>query len=449
MNTPPPEEEEQQIPGTLMPSMSTPAFSMTTRHHLEPRQRRHTIHRPDSTLEQLPEAHDEEQTFERISGILSTLLQEANNAVNATEYKQAPRWMQNKDNSDRMIQSLQSISKQISPVDLPRNANHLRQQQYSKEYGDDSSSSSTSTTTTSSSPELSPSSQSSSSSSSSSSSTSTLESTSTLLWRKGSAIINNKNTSTSSAQYRSTLLRGTLVESYKRLDHSMAMVDSLSRDLASSDEQDDKQHIDSQMMSMSGSTPRLLHNESYNTTTVDLRLSAFLMVPLLHIPQTLISWVFDALSNRDSSHLTGMLAWCFFFAFANVMVDQAVTLPATKTEQHSRNIPVPGSYHNKVHRGSTSSLFRRRNTRRVVMIPRRSSIYRKHYSSTTTPMQDAKTISPCRRISSIRMHPHRHLHSLTITRSHTQPPLDTTHIPPITSPLSTTLISTNTRRNSF
>lgn len=423
-----------------MPSMSTPAFSMTTRHHLEPRQRRHTIHRPDSTLEQLPEAHDEEQTFERISGILSTLLQEANNAVNATEYKQA-RWMQNKDNSDKMIQSLQSISKQISPVDLPRNANHLRQQQYSKEYDDDSSSSSsTSTTTTSSSPELSPSSQ---------SSTSTLESTSTLLWRKGSAIINNKNTSTSSARYPSTLLRGTLVESYKRLDHSMAMVDSLSRDLASSDEQDDKQHIDSQMISMSGSTPRLLDNESNNMTTVDLRLSAFFMVPLLHIPQTLISWVFDALSNRDSSHLTGMLAWCFFFAFANVMVDQAVTLPATKTEQHSRNIPVPGSYHSKVHRGSTSLLFRRRNTRRIVVIPRRSSICRKHYSSTTTLMQDAKTISPCRRISSIRMHPHRHLHSLTITRSHTQPPLDTTHISPITSPLSTTLISTNTRRNSF
>lgn len=476
---------------------------MTTRHHpMEPRQRRHTINRPASIQEQLPEAHDEEQTFERISGILSTLLQEANNAVNAVECQQTPRWMQKKGHGDMMIQSLQPISKQISPIDLPRNANNLeqqqQQQQHSNDCGNDStnSSSSSSTTTSSSSPELSPSSQ------SSSSSTTSLDSTTTtLLWRKGSATIKNithPTMNSSSARYRGALLRGSLVESYKRLDHSMAMVDSLSRDLASSDEQDaadeDKQHNDDDQETsifVNGKSPPSFHNESNNnnniTTTMDLRLSAFLVAPFLHFPQALISWVFDSLSNnRDSSsHLTGMLAWCFFFAFANIMVDQAAAgLPVTKMGRYSRNVPVPGSYHSKVHRISsiecvsttTSSLFRRRSARRAVVIPRRSSIYRKYYSGTTTRwvsptiMHHAKTITPCRRInnnsSSIRMHPsHRRPHSLAITRSHTQPPLldITISSPLVASPLITTLSSipssssssssslstTITRRNSF
>lgn len=463
---------------------------------MEPRQRRHTINRPTSIQEQLPEAHDEEQTFERISGILSTLLQEANNAVNAVECKQTPRWMQKKDDGDMMIQSLQSISKQISPVGLPRNANNL-DQQHSNECGHDSSSSSSSssTTTSPSSPELSPSSQSSSSSTTSLDSTTT---TTTLLWRKGSATIKDithPTMNSSSAQYRGALLRGSLVESYKRLDQSMAMVDSLSRDLASSDEQDadeDQHHNDDDQETsifVNGKSPRPFHHESNNnninnnTTTVDLRLSAFLVAPFLHFPQALISWVFDSLSNRDSStHLTGMLAWCFFFAFANIMVDQAAAgLPSQRIGRCSRNVPVPGSYHNKGHRvsptegvSSTSSLFRRRSARRTVVIPRRSSIYRKYYSCTTrrvspTIMHHAKTITPCRRIinnnnsSSIRMqHPSHHRpHSLAITRSHTQPPLDITLSPPlVSSPLTTTLSSILpssssssssiiTRRNSF
>lgn len=458
---------------------------------MEARQRRHTINRPISIQEQLPEAHDEEQTFERISGILSTLLQEANNAVNAVECKQTPRWMQKKDDGDRMIQSLQSISKQISPVDLPRNANNV-EQQHSNECGHDSSSRSSSTTTSSSSPELSPSSQSSSSSTTSLDSTTTT----TLLWRKGSATIKkitHPTMNSSSAQYRGALLRGSLVESYKRLDQSMAMVDSLSRDLASSDELDadeDQQHNDDDQETsifVNGKSPRLFHHESnnnnINTTTVDLQLSAFLVAPFLHFPQALISWVFDSLSNRDSStHLTGMLAWCFFFAFANIVVDQAAAgLPAQRIGRCSHNVPVPGSYHNKGHRvsptecvSSTSSLFRRRSARRTVVIPRRSSIYRKYYSGTTrrvspTIMHHAKTITPaCRRInnnssSSIRMHPSHHRpHSLAITRSHTQPPLDITLSPPlVSSPLTTTNLSsippppssssssTITRRNSF
>ncbi|KAI7886116.1 hypothetical protein K492DRAFT_203442 [Lichtheimia hyalospora FSU 10163] len=453
------------IPGTPVPSMSTPTFTMTTRHYsLEPRQRRHTIHRPEPILEQVPETHDEEQTFERISGILSTLLQEANNAVNAIEYKQAPRWMQKNDNSDMMIQPLQSISKQISPIDLPSNTNTI--QQHSNGCDNDSSSS-----TTRSSPELSPSSE----SSTVLSTPTTLDSTPTLLWRKGSATINKITypmTDSSSAQHRGTLLRGSLVESYKRHDTSMALVDSLSRDLASSDEQDadqnKKQYNDDQDIStlVNDGSLRPMNNEfNSNTTSVDLRLSAFLVVPLLlHIPQTMVFWIFDSLTHRDSSHLTGMLAWCFFFAVANVMVDQAAVLPTTKTKKYSRNVPVPGSYHNKTTGCvSTSLLFRRRNARRGVVIPRRSSIYRKYHHGTTrlaSPniMRDANTMAPCTRTSNMRMRLHRHLHSLTITRSHTQPPapFDTTLPPPILSPLSCSLssslsssISTITRRNSF
>ncbi|KAI7877694.1 hypothetical protein K492DRAFT_180492 [Lichtheimia hyalospora FSU 10163] len=101
------------------------------------------------------------------------------------------------------------------------------------------------------------------------------------------------------------VLRDPLVESYKRLDSSMALVESLSRDLAASDKK--MQQVKQQQQPSSA-----------------LRLSALLILPFLHIPHALISMVFDSLSTKDPNNLTGMIAWGIFFALANVMVDRVI-----------------------------------------------------------------------------------------------------------------------------
>lgn len=167
------------------------------------------------------------------------------------------------------------------------------------------------------------------------------------------------------------VLRDPLVESYKRLDSSMALVESLSRDLAASDRK--MQQAKRQLVQPSSA----------------LRLSALLILPFLHIPHALISMVFDSLSTKDPNNLTGMIAWGIFFALANVMVDRVIRVPTTSPEKVDTNTttttdklppspPTPAMY-----------IVKRRS--RVV---RRPSVYRKQPHSSALARSRTQPVHP-------------------------------------------------------
>lgn len=106
-----------------------------------------------------------------------------------------------------------------------------------------------------------------------------------------------------------------ITESFKRLDSSLAMIDSLSRDLV-------PEKV----------TFSITAKKSIMSTPFDSRLSALLLLPLLHVPHALISMVFDTIASHDNNSdnnntLGGMVVWAFIFAITNLVVDKAVNTP--------------------------------------------------------------------------------------------------------------------------
>ncbi|KAI8987386.1 hypothetical protein BDF20DRAFT_929587 [Mycotypha africana] len=157
-----------------------------------------------------------------------------------------------------------------------------------------------------------------------------------------------------------------LKESFQRLDSSMALIDSLSKDLAASTDSDRHSHTRSII------TNRLFGTHTTTTFTIDAtRLTVLILVPLLHIPHSLITMMFDfcfyytqsptttttttttttitTTSTAIKSHiqqqqqqqqqqqlssspfnLSSMLLWACVFAITNFMVDQvAVITPSS------------------------------------------------------------------------------------------------------------------------
>jgi hypothetical protein len=114
----------------------------------------------------------------------------------------------------------------------------------------------------------------------------------------------------------------------------MALVESLSRDLAT--------------------TPKNGSNNNQQRG-LDTKLTILLLIPLLHIPHSLITMVFDFIlnpnqnstttSNKPLFNFTTMVFWACMFAVTNLMVDQAV-IPNTKNFfiQKVRRISLPGAY---------------------------------------------------------------------------------------------------------
>lgn len=99
----------------------------------------------------------------------------------------------------------------------------------------------------------------------------------------------------------------------------MAMIDSLSRDLVPEKK-------------VKASTP------------FDSRLSALLLLPLLHVPHALISMVFDTMSstemhNNNNNTLGGMVVWAFIFAITNLVVDKAVISPNNTSPIPTKLLP--------------------------------------------------------------------------------------------------------------
>lgn len=298
------------------------------------RPRRHTITRPDSAMALLSDLEDlededeeQQQTFDRISGILSNLIQEANEAVNGIEQERA-HLLKSKQN-DRLFTSSTIITtkrQDTSKIPRPRRSHHSITPSHSRN------------------------------SSSSTTSSSTLVNSPTNMCRSASPTMLNFRRHPNSVRVlptrRSITPKRTnnnnsknmdpIIESYKRLDSSMALVESLSRDLA---------------------TPKNGNNNQPHQQGLDTRLTILLLIPLLHIPHSLITMVFDFFlnhntnnssslsSNKSSSsstfNFTTMIFWACVFTVTNLMVDQAV-IPNTKQYfiQKVRRMSLPGSYKN-------------------------------------------------------------------------------------------------------
>ncbi|GAN05780.1 hypothetical protein MAM1_0101d05255 [Mucor ambiguus] len=246
------------------------------------RQRRYTIARPESALKLLTEndnaLQEEDQQFDRISDILSNLIQEANQAVSI-------------------------------PLTLPRLTNtpyitnkkksHKRPASYPSKRS------------------LTP-----------------MPSSTIMTTRKHHVTQINNTTPV-------------LLESFKRLDSSMAILDSLSKDLIVPADNSVKKQ-----------------KKKHHTLTFDTRLSALILLPLFHVPHVLISMVFDSISSYDSlmpvtssaassqsNSFSGMLIWAFVFAVTNVIMVEN-TFPSAPT--HTRQI-IPGAYNSVKRRRRNSS----------------------------------------------------------------------------------------------
>lgn len=324
-----------------MPSISTPIQPSYTDTRTERRPRRHTIiNRPDSAMGLLSDMEDDEQeqqeTFDRISGILSSLIQEANEAVHGQ------LTTSNSNNTRRIFTSSTIITtNDNSKIPRPRKnrfsntPNHL-----SHHHRNVSSSSSSST---SSSNLFSP--ISTSSSTTISRSPSPLPNNNnlkkqlfrhyTVLRPRSCPVIAVQRRSITPIKHKrnnsNLIVSDPITESFKRLDSSMALVDSLSRDLA---------------------TPKEQQASSNNFTLL-------LLVPLLHIPHSLITMIFDFCTftpntstnttRPTSFSMSSMLFWACVFAVTNLMVDQVAIIPKqyltiSSKKTKTRRMSLPGTY---------------------------------------------------------------------------------------------------------
>ncbi|KAF7730310.1 hypothetical protein EC973_002554 [Apophysomyces ossiformis] len=347
------------------------------------RPRRHTINRPDSALALLSDLsadegeedddNDEEdgdgeipqERFDRISDILSSLIQEANNAVNNNIEHEV-------ENKKLVLKgtTLKSSSPQQQPP--PSRLPRLRKSRASYTPGivhaRDSSTSSISSL-------FSSTSSSTTSSSSSFIYTPSCSKPSSPTFKKpiASSPIRRRSSKTPSIRPQScptlprshhhakrhsmslhhqqqeqgeqkqlylpakaSVLQEPLMESFKRLDSSLALVDSLSRDLASSQEEKEKRPLDRQS-----------NNNHSRFSTL------FFLLPLLHIPHALMTMILDPPRHTSSSGListssplTGVFTWAFFFLLANLMVDHVVipVNPLAWLSGKTGRLSLPGAF---------------------------------------------------------------------------------------------------------
>ncbi|KAI8384603.1 uncharacterized protein BYT42DRAFT_267402 [Radiomyces spectabilis] len=353
-----------------MPSMSTPVqmtptLSLTTQRS----RRRHTITRPDSALALLSNSTadstddeaeddcsemDQQQRFDRISDILSNLIQEANEAVNNNTPKERSSMMTRPFRYSAPPITAPALRRSTSIVTsskLPRpkhsRASHTPVIVHARDSSLSCTSSCSSPTALFSPPHTIP---------SSSSSTATSPTPASPVKKTYFRHMNGRPLSCPAPIRRSKTPRSVkrsmvqvqspLLESFKQLDSSIALVDSLSRDLVLDATANHPTHP------FSPSPP--------SQRSMDSRFSALFLLPLLHIPHALISIAFSAIPNHTTavaavtpsgspSNFTGMIAWAFFFALANVMVDRVVTTttrtaPVRWISSKVRRLSLPGTF---------------------------------------------------------------------------------------------------------
>ncbi|RCH85174.1 hypothetical protein CU098_007182 [Rhizopus stolonifer] len=321
-----------------IPSISTPVISSTDMEtESSKRPRRHTITRPDSAMALLSDMEEElddeeqQQTFDRISGILTNLIQEANEAVHGIEKER--------------VQLMKSSTSTKRPLRVFTSSTIISSPKYNNESRIPRPRKSRTSLTPSSSHHRNGSTSSSHSTQSSIFSPISTSTSATLLSRSPSPTLTHSKKqmfrhhtrscpTTASIPMRRSITPRTkrqivsdpVMESFKRLDTSMALVDSLSRDLA---------------------TPKTKETNKI----MDSRLTILLLVPLLHLPHSLITMIFDFCSSSnplDRNASTFSFSWMFFwaclFTITNLMVDQITVAPNYFAKL--RRMSLPGSYSN-------------------------------------------------------------------------------------------------------
>lgn len=329
-DTPPLDEPIKPGP---FPSISTPVHHPAVPVDTTHRHRRHTITRPDSALAMLSDeesdnsGQDHHETLDRISCILSNLLQEANDAVQRDQLELAPSSRppplcmdSSRSSSRRTSASLPTPVSPVSPKFVVSKTRRVNNRPISLP----------------------------------------------------AAAQQQRRSRRGSAQQQVLIRRDPLVESFRRLDSSLALVDSLSRDLASP--------TTASHPSSDSNIPTTSTKQQHDNSSIAL----YFILPLLHIPHALISMVFDSLSvsSPQQQHLTSIITWALVFCLANVMVSTTV-----RPQQHQHQLP--GSYQ-KQHYSSTNPLSLQQVRKRRVV---RRSIYRKY---TLPPRQSMVAITRSR-----------------------------------------------------
>lgn len=146
---------------------------------------------------------------------------------------------------------------------------------------------------------------------------------------------------------RRTLLNEPLLESYRRVDDSLALVDSLSRDLAGN-----TTTTDFQLGSKEASNSVNQKISDRNTLKIDdtnqsMSLVGFLMVQAIH---SVLAFCSGLLSYNDTginlealetSAFYSALSWAFTYTMGNVLVDQCIQKAPV---QINRRLTIPGEY---------------------------------------------------------------------------------------------------------
>ncbi|KAI9486387.1 MAG: hypothetical protein EXX96DRAFT_548860 [Benjaminiella poitrasii] len=301
------------------------------------RHRRYTIARPASALALLTDQNEEDQQFDRISDILSALIQEANEAVN------------HKDEGS-MTGGLPMVRKLSSSSSERKHPKRRKPARLTSTRPVSYPSSSTLYTRRSMIPVPSP-------------------VLNVVHSNNGDKPMHSKRSSiTTSVTHKPKMNKeNVLLESFKRLDSSLAVIDSLSRDLVPSSSTTKFEKDNQNALVLSSSQRRHLFIDPSSR-----HFSALWLLPLLQVPHILISIVFDSISftthdlalsshfattinndNNNSSHgLSSILIWALLFAVTNFLVidNKNAELPSNtrirsqQQKQQQQPFLLPGSF---------------------------------------------------------------------------------------------------------
>jgi hypothetical protein len=147
---------------------------------------------------------------------------------------------------------------------------------------------------------------------------------------------------------RKTLLNEPLLESYKRIDDSLALVDSLSRDLAADvDAPEREDTLDTRTSNdFSGKNYALARNDPNQS----LSLVIFLLVQGIHSVLAFLSGMLSLkstglhLETLESDTFYNALSWAFTYTMGNVLVDQCIKKAPVRPP---RRFTIPGGYYSR------------------------------------------------------------------------------------------------------
>lgn len=147
---------------------------------------------------------------------------------------------------------------------------------------------------------------------------------------------------------RNRILNEPLLESYKRIDDSLAMVDSLSRDLAADIDptEEGSGSVDARIPSAYSKHTTVARNDANES----LSLVILLLVQGIHSVLAFLSGMISLkssglhLETLESDTFYNALSWAFTYTMGNVLVDQCIE----KAPAHPpRRVSIPGGYYSR------------------------------------------------------------------------------------------------------